>query len=373
MPRLAPHRENDCGTRRPPRAGRTRLCNHAGKKFFPGIPSMLYRLRSEFRLSIIVLFGAAAVLGILPLAVYRLLTGDMLIGMVDGGIVLCVCVTVLYAWRTGDTQRAGWFLVTVNFVVGILMTHRLGASALPAMFTVLVSSFLLIDRRKAAVIAVLALAIVAVDDKAFASPAHLVAFVVNGVLVSLFAFIFAARAEVQRRQLEMLATHDSLTGLHNRRAMEEELRIAVETYRRNQMRFGLAMLDLDHFKRVNDDHGHEAGDQILIAFAGILRNSTRKVDRVFRYGGEEFVMLFPGVDFGGLRTVTTNLRARICAELRSPGGTVTTSIGAALLMPDEDEHAWLARVDAALYEAKATGRDRVVMDGREEFLAPVQA
>jgi diguanylate cyclase (GGDEF)-like protein len=333
---------------------------------------MLHRLRSEFQLSVIVLFGTAAVVGILPLAVYRLLTGNMLVGVVDGGIVLCVCATVLYAWRTGDARRAGWILVIGSFVVSIFMTHRLGTSALPAMFTMLVSSFLLIDRRKAAVVAVLALAIVTVDDNAFATRAHLIAFVVNGALVSLFAFIFAARAEVQRRQLEMLATHDSLTGLHNRRAMQEELRIAVETYRRNHVCCGLAMLDLDHFKRVNDDHGHEAGDQVLIAFAGILRNSTRKVDRVFRYGGEEFVMLFPGVDLAGLRTVTTKLRAMICTELRSRFGTVTTSIGAALLMPGEAEHAWLARVDAALYQAKATGRDRVVIDERGELQASVQ-
>jgi len=334
---------------------------------------MLYRLRSEFQLSIIVLFGAAAVLGILPLAVYRLLTGDMLIGSVDGSIVVCVCATVLYAWRTRDARRAGWFLVMVNFAVGVFMTHRLGTSALPAMFTVLVSTFLLIDRRKAAVVAVLALAIVAVDDKAFASRTHLVAFVVNGALVSLFSFIFAARAEVQRRQLETLATHDSLTGLHNRRAMEHELRIAVETYRRSHVRFGLAMLDLDHFKRINDEYGHEAGDRVLIAFANILRNSTRKVDRVFRYGGEEFVMLFPGVDLAGLRTVTNNLRARTSAELRCPDGTVTTSIGAALLMSGEDEYAWLGRVDTALYQAKATGRDRVVVDELEELPPSTQA
>lgn len=334
---------------------------------------MLYRLRSEFQLSIIVLFGAAAVLGILPMAVYRLLTGGTLVGVVDGGIVLCICATVLYAWRTGDTRRSGWFLVTVNFVVAVFMTHRLGASALPAMFTVLVSSFLLVDRRKAAVLAALALAVVVVDDKAFASRAHMIAFAINGALVSLFAFIFAARAEVQRRQLETLATHDSLTGLHNRRAMEDELRIAVETYRRNHVRFGVAMLDLDHFKRINDHHGHEAGDRVLAAFASILRTSTRKVDRVFRYGGEEFVMLFPGVDLAGLRTVTNNLRASISAELRGPDGTVTTSIGAALLVDGEDEYDLLGRVDAALYQAKATGRDRIVVDERDEFLPPAQA
>ncbi len=323
---------------------------------------MLYRLRSEFQLSIIVLFGLAAVLGILPLAVYRLLSGATIVGLVDCGVVVFVCATVAYAWRTGDTARAGWLLVAATSSLGVVMAHYLGTPGIMGIFTVLLASFLLIDRSKAAVVAALTLVLVTVDGTGFVTRSHQIAFVVNGALVSMFAFIFAARAETQHRQLETLATHDSLTGLHNRRAMEEELRIAVESFRRNHVRFGLVMLDLDHFKRVNDDYGHEAGDQVLIAFAGILRNSTRKVDRVFRYGGEEFVMLFPGVDLAGLRTVTNNLHARISAGLRCPGGAVTTSAGAALLMPNEDEQAWLARVDAALYKAKADGRNRVVID-----------
>ncbi len=331
---------------------------------------MLYRLRTEFQLSVIVLFALAATFGVLPLGAYRLLTGGVFAGLADLGMVAFACGAAAYAWRTGDTRRTGLALVIVNMLAGIAMAHRIGPPALFAMDTLLVASFLLIDRWKAAVIAALTLIVLVVDGAAFASQAQMLAFVVNASMISVFAFIFASSAEAQRRQLRTLATLDFLTGLHNRRAMEQELRIAVETHKRSGVGFGLVMLDLDHFKRVNDEHGHESGDRILATFAELLRNSSRKVDRAFRYGGEEFVMLFPGVDLAGLRTVTTNLHARIAANLHGPGGPVTTSLGAALLMPGEDEHTWLARVDAALYQAKANGRDRVVIDEGRACEAP---
>jgi len=283
--------------------------------------------------------------------------------------VVFFCAVALYAWHTGDTRRSGWFLVFVSVSVAIAMTHVLGQPALYAVFTVVVTSFVLVDRTKAAVIAGGTLFVVAVDGKALASTTELMAFLVNGALVSAFAYIFAARSDLQRRQLESLATLDALTGLHNRRAMESELRIAVETFRRNRVGVGLLMLDLDHFKRVNDRFGHEAGDAALVAFAKVLRHATRKVDRVFRYGGEEFVMLFPGVNAAGLHTVSSNLRQRIAADVRGPDGKLTTSLGGALLRPNEEAHAWLARADTAMYQAKAEGRDRAVIDGRVDPVA----
>ena len=327
---------------------------------------MFYRLRTEFQLSVIVLFAAAATIGILPLAIWRFLSGHADVAAVDAGIVAVTCSVAFYAWQTGDTRRAGWFLVLVSSGVAVAMTHILGQPGLYGMFSVLLTSFLLVDRRKAAAIAAAALFVVAVDGRAITSLTELVSFLVNGTLVSLFSYIFAARTESQRHQLESLATHDALTGLHNRRAMESELRIAIETFRRNHVGVGLVMLDLDHFKRINDTFGHDAGDKVLIAFAAILSHATRKVDRVFRYGGEEFVMLFPGVNVTGLRTVTQNLRTRIAAELEGPDGRVTTSLGAALLRPNEEEQEWLARADAALYQAKAAGRDRAIVDERDQ-------
>ncbi len=208
----------------------------------------------------------------------------------------------------------------------------------------------------------LALTFLAVQGKAYESMAQLAMFLVTAMVSGLVAFVFASRTESQRKALETLATLDSLTGVPNRRAMEQELQMAVAEHRRDGTAFGLAMLDLDHFKSINDEHGHEAGDEVLIAFAELLRCATRKVDRCFRFGGEEFVLLMPATDSEGLRAIDASLRSRVAAELDCRGKAVTVSIGAASLRPHEDWQAWMSRADAALYTAKRQGRNRTVVD-----------
>ena len=331
---------------------------------------MINRLRADFQLTIITLFAACTVFLILPFAVYRFLIGQHVAGIVDSTIVVGISGAAIYAWRTGDTRRSGFFLVAVTTIGTTIAAMILGVAGVFWMYTTLLANFFLVDRRVAAMFTALALLVLALHGKSFQSTPQLISFVVTASLVSVFAYIFAARAETQRIQLEGLATQDPLTGVDNRRAMEQELQIAVETCKRSHAACGLVMLDLDHFKRVNDSHGHEAGDQVLVAFAALIRKSTRKVDRLFRFGGEEFVLLLPGTDVAGLRYVTANLRSRIAAELLGPSGPVTSSLGAAALRPGEDWPTWLARVDAALYRAKDGGRNCAVVDDGEALVAP---
>ncbi|MFA6984666.1 MAG: GGDEF domain-containing protein [Arenimonas sp.] len=331
---------------------------------------MLYRMRADFQLTILTLFGACTVLLILPFAVYRFLIGATIVGVLDTTIALCICAAVVYAWRSGDTRRSGLFLVVINTVGTAAVAALLGAAGLFWMYTTLLANFFLVSRGVASIFTALSLLALALYGKPFETAPQMISFLITASLVSLFAFIFAARTESQRLQLETLATRDPLTGIDNRRAMEKELQIAVETHKRSQAVFGLVMLDLDHFKRVNDQFGHDAGDRVLIAFADLIRKSTRKVDRLFRFGGEEFVLLLPGADVVGLQRVTANLRNKIATELRGPTGPVTCSQGAAVLSPGEDWPSWLARTDAALYRAKDSGRNCAVVDGVEASDVP---
>lgn len=331
---------------------------------------MLNRMRTDFQLTLITLFGACAFFGGVGFALYRFLSGNVIVGVVDSILALCISTAVVYAWRSGDTRRTGYFLVVVDTVGTFATATIVGVPGLFWTYVALLSNFFLVDRRLAAMITALALVILAVHGQAFKDTLELITFLITASLVSGFAFIFAARSDIRRVQLETLATRDPLTGVDNRRAMEHELQIAVEACKRNHTAFGLVMLDLDHFKRVNDQHGHEAGDQVLVGFAELIGKSTRNLDRLFRFGGEEFVLLLPGSDVAGLHRVTENLRSKIAAELRGPSGPVTSSLGAAVLRPGEDWPQWLARVDAALYRAKASGRNCAVVDGGEAVASP---
>ena len=166
-----------------------------------------------------------------------------------------------------------------------------------------------------------------------------------------------------RQQLREQADHDLLTGVANRRQLSRHLTELLGHAPRTGARLAVLYLDLDHFKDINDAHGHAAGDDVLTAVAVAIRSAVRDQDLVARLGGDEFVVLLDGVR--GLDDATS-VAEKILGAVRRPveigGSTVTprASIGIALVEPGEDEDSVIARADAALYEAKGAGRDRAV-------------
>jgi two-component system chemotaxis response regulator CheY len=166
------------------------------------------------------------------------------------------------------------------------------------------------------------------------------------------------------RELTLVSRTDFLTGLPNRRAAEEALDRELDRVRRYGTSLGVAMLDLDHFKSVNDRLGHDAGDDVLRWFARMAADAFRQSDSVFRFGGEEFVALLPAVTFEGATDACRRFVERVAGTpLRLEGGTLTLtcSIGLTAAQPSDATFASvLARADRALYQAKAQGRNRLV-------------
>lgn len=163
--------------------------------------------------------------------------------------------------------------------------------------------------------------------------------------------------------LQDLATRDFLTGLPNRRHFLEEAERMVPRLRGERRPLAMAILDIDHFKRINDSWGHEAGDHALRAIAMALSAHARPEDLVARFGGEEFCLLVPDLDADALQAYFEALRAQIEAlAVQTPGGEVrmTVSIGVRLAAAGDDLHRLLAEADRRLYLAKAGGRNRVV-------------
>ena len=319
------------------------------------------RLRADFQLSIITLFGVCSLLLILPFAIYRLWSGNPTVAALDFLLVLGISCPVVYAWCTGKNTNAGRVLVLIYSSGAIISAELLGVVGLFWMYATILANFFLVGRRTAIVITVVSLIILVVVGKGFEGSAQTFSFVATSGLVSTLAFILANRTEAQRLELEILATRDPLTGIYNRRAMTQELGIAVEAKKRHQTPISLIIFDLDNFKQINDKRGHAEGDRVLVAFAALITQCTRTVDRFFRYGGEEFVLLMPAVGVAELPAVAEKLRLKISSELRSADEIITVSLGAAELRSDEDWQDWLRRADAALYAAKAAGRNRVVL------------
>ncbi len=165
------------------------------------------------------------------------------------------------------------------------------------------------------------------------------------------------------RQLREQANTDGLTGLLLRNRFLELARLALSDLRRQQKPVCMLYLDADHFKQINDDYGHAAGDAVLISLATTLRGQTRENDLIGRIGGEEFAMLLPGLDLAQAAARAEYLRLAVHAITR-PDRTLTISIGIAESSHDQESiESLLARADLAMRQAKIGGRDRVVSSG----------
>jgi diguanylate cyclase (GGDEF)-like protein len=180
-------------------------------------------------------------------------------------------------------------------------------------------------------------------------------------------------------QLRRQATTDELTGLANHRRFQEVLREEARRTARSGRPLTLVMLDIDNFKRVNDTHGHPQGDEVLREVAAALRRTCRVTDQPARYGGEELAVVLPDTDLDGGRVVAEAIRRAVKAlELPVDGGgtlRVTASLGVSTLAAGGDACSVIAAADAALYEAKHAGKDRVVLAsrGRGRFNAAATA
>jgi two-component system cell cycle response regulator len=176
---------------------------------------------------------------------------------------------------------------------------------------------------------------------------------------------FSDRLRDSVQQTIEMAITDPLTGLHNRRYLERHFAALIEEGAREGKSVAVVFLDIDHFKSINDTHGHDAGDEVLKAFARRVRQSVRGIDLVARYGGEEFVIVMPDTDSGVALRVAERLREAIAGEPFAIGNgvriRVTVSVGlASANSPDDTPQSVLQRCDAALYHAKDGGRNRVV-------------
>lgn len=182
---------------------------------------------------------------------------------------------------------------------------------------------------------------------------------IGGLLVTALILLWNRKLNALNKKLELVAATDRLTGLFNRVRLDEVFAHELQRAVRFQHLFSIVIVDLDLFKIVNDQHGHLVGDEVLVEVANLLRVNTRAIDVVGRWGGEEFLVICPNTDAQGALKLAELLRQRIAEQTFPNALKQTASFGVATYQAGDGSTELVARADAALYEAKNQGRNRV--------------
>jgi diguanylate cyclase len=322
------------------------------------------RKRSQEEI-ILMLLCLLSLVSILPFGIYRLLQGSWWSAGVDMALVLAMLGVFIHVWRTGRHKLAS-LGVTIFYTAGMLATVYLrGVSLVYWVYPTMIAAYFVLRPVVALAInsiGMVALVVILLSQLALV---NLATIVVTIALVNLFAYIFANRTRIQNKELHTAVELDFLTGVGNRRAMERRLAEHAQE-RRPHLEASLLLLDLDHFKQVNDQYGHAAGDKALIRLAELMRRHTRSSDRIFRYGGEEFAILASGAGLSAASRLAEGLRAAVEAAPLIEGHPITISIGVALMDKTGTPADWLMQADKMLYAAKQGGRNAVCVAGSSE-------
>lgn len=329
--------------------------------------SISHRLRQDFVLRVILLLGACETLTLLPFSLYRFVQGSFDKALFDGVTLLLILSIVGYSWWTDDSQRGGLILAVTSTVFASITTNVLGIVGVFWFFPMMLTNFFLTDAKRALMINIVMCLVMIPILMQFSPPESLFSFIASSITANSCAYLYARRSDLQQKSLERLATHDALTGARNRRSLEDSLALARGRLLNEGRPSSLILLDLDNFKGINDRFGHTHGDEVLAKCADLIRRSVRFDDCLFRFGGEEFVLLLADVEETDAADVAEDLRGIIASQLGDSSCPITTSLGVTGLHPSDDVKRWLKRADDALYEAKNGGRNRVVLKpSREE-------
>ncbi|GGD51225.1 GGDEF domain-containing protein [Lacimicrobium alkaliphilum] len=316
------------------------------------------RTTEEWVVMTISLLGAVS---ISPFMVMRLLQGDWLIATLDAFAVFAMATIFVYVRVRRKTSLMSHLLALVSALALLGTVELRGSEQVFWAYPSVLAIFFLLRPWLALAYVVPTLLIIFPVIFADMELTRLAGFYLTITATVGFTFVFAFRTRQQQQKLLQLATTDALTGAGNRRALEESLLQAVAQYRRAPVAMSLILLDLDNFKLFNDEYGHEEGDHILTQVTRIIRQRIRRTDNVFRFGGEEFVIMATNTKLEEAAKLAEELRKEI-ANASISHKKVTISLGVAEYHGDETGFEWLGRADKAMYQAKASGRNSLCLD-----------
>lgn len=278
---------------------------------------------------------------------------------------------LLYFRRTANLKVTSWSVVLILTLILLMFIYLANALAYSMIWVTVLPpiAFFLLGRKSGAWLCALVFAFVLIFfyAKMQSAPATSPSLgsllnIAEVLLAHLFIFLFYERSRAEAyEELERLSETDKLTGLFNRRHLDKLLTQEFSRYQRSQSPLSLVLCDIDHFKRVNDNYGHLTGDKVMQEIASIFMSTIRATDMCGRWGGEEFLLIFPDTSRDGAVSIVKDLQGVLANTTFAQGINITLSFGISSTAHDRDAEQQLRRADDALYEAKRQGRNCYVV------------
>jgi len=320
---------------------------------------LVHPLLASYREKLFYGFAVAGSLTLLPFALKNLFEGHWLLAAVNV-LIAVMFLTNAIAIAYWHSPPIPLLLIAVPTIAVIsLNVYQQGLAGLLWAYPAVPMFQFMFEPLTANILNAVLIVLVVVGADASLGGSLTIRVALTLILTVMFSNLFASFVRRLRSELETQVVTDPLTGAYNRRDLDRQIEETVERRRRHSVTASLLALDLDHFKTVNDRFGHQVGDLVLRNVVTAIRQRVRKLDVVFRTGGEEFLVLLPHTPLDRATIVAESLRAAITAAASQGDHRLTVSIGVAEVDPSEDGEKWLRRADQALYQAKVAGRDRI--------------
>ena len=308
---------------------------------------------------LLLLLSVVCGLGIMPFIFFRAMQKDWTMVALDVGIVIGMILIFFYVYKTNKTRYPSLLFLFIAQVGSTISFYINGGHMVNWIYPAMLTTFFVAKPRYALVINFIILLIYFPKLLTSFNNVEIIVVVFSISISNIITFRFTEGLRLQAKELKKIASEDYLTKTGNRRALKIYLdKLWIEMQKENILST-LILLDLDHFKNINDDYGHLVGDKALVNISQLIKKRLGNKNQVFRYGGEEFLIVCLCADKDGY-TLAEKIRKEVKNADLIEQSRMTISLGVAEYKQGESVTQWIYRVDEALYQAKNQGRDCVI-------------
>lgn len=309
--------------------------------------------------NIILIGSAVGMLLILPFTVFRFISGDYFLSLIEFILMICMAGVFGYVFKTRRVIGAAMLLTALCLVVTVVVINITGPSSIYWYYPAALACYFIVNVRIASIYNIIGVTLLFPALYTEMPTTEMMSVFTTITMLCIFGYIFSLHTSNHQSKLTQLAARDALTGAWNRRTLDESLLQKISSKKRNNHQSSLLILDLDHFKKINDTYGHSVGDDILKKVADLIRSSIRITDKFYRYGGEEFVIVADSTDLEAASVLAESIRSRVEHSRIFSKEKITISLGIASINQADSAESWLNLADEALYAAKNQGRNMV--------------